>query len=159
MFQLEDFIIESNRIEGMSTDENRLEREMEAYQGFLGLSEINVLDMVVFVSHIQPAAVLRNKPRLDVRVGRYFPPPGGKIIEVRLKELLDDVNKLTHHPEKLRNEAYNTHQRYETLHPFTDGNGRSGRALWLWMHGGYAPLGFLHRWYYDSLSNSPMRTV
>ena len=49
--------------------------------------------------------------------------------------------------------AYVLHCRYESLHPFTDGNGRSGRALWLWMMGGIeeAPLGFLHTWYYQSL--------
>ena len=36
-----------------------------------------------------------------------------------------------------------------------DGNGRSGRALWLWQmvnqHNYDMRLGFLHLWYYQSL--------
>lgn len=32
--------------------------------------------------------------------------------------------------------------------PFSD---LSGRALWFWRHKGYAPLGFLHKFYYDTL--------
>ena len=47
--------------------------------------------------------------------------------------------------------ACETHVRYELLHPFLDGNGRSGRALWLWLMG-QAPLGFLHTFYYQTLS-------
>jgi hypothetical protein len=35
--------------------------------------------------------------------------------------------------------------------PTTDGNGRSGRALWLWCMRGRAPLGFLHQFYYQTL--------
>ena len=39
-------------------------------------------------------------------------------------------------------------------HPFTDGNGRSGRALWLWQMNNHAPFGFLHTFYYQTLENS-----
>lgn len=44
------------------------------------------------------------------------------------------------------------HKRYESIHPFVDLNGRTGRAIWLHMMGGEARLGFLHTWYYQSLS-------
>lgn len=79
---------------------------------------------------------------LNVVVGRYRPPLGGPNIRATLQKLL-------RHP----HDPYLIHQAYEALHPFTDGNGRSGRALWLHMMGGpdAVPLGFLHTWYYQSL--------
>ncbi len=51
---------------------------------------------------------------------------------------------------------FEAHVAYEKSHPFMDGNGRSGRAIWAWMmqREGLDPysLQFLHRWYYQSLN-------
>ncbi len=141
------FIEESNRIEGIyheATDE-----EINIYADFLNLGKITITDLKKFVSLIQPNAVLRNKVGLNVRVGQHVPLPGGPNIELYLKHLLIKANsgEFT---------AYDIHREYETLHPFTDGNGRSGRILWLWMMGGEVPgnRGFLHQWYYQSLDAS-----
>ncbi|KKK46704.1 hypothetical protein LCGC14_3162550, partial [marine sediment metagenome] len=49
---------------------------------------------------------------------------------------------------------FEIHQSYEELHPFSDGNGRSGRMIWLWQmlrDGQDVSLGFLHTHYYQSL--------
>lgn len=139
---LEDFVRESNRIEGINRDPTPT--EIEAHRWFLALAEPCVIDLETFVDMIQPSAKLRRHTGLNVRVGNHYPPPGGHGIEVRLTALLEDATLASA-------SAYGTHLSYETLHPFTDGNGRSGRVLWLWMVGGKAPLGFLHEFYYETL--------
>ena len=142
MWTLEDFVRESNRIEGINRDPTPA--EIEAHTRFLSVPKLAVFEMERFVSVIQPCAVLRRVVGLNVRVGSHFPPPGGHGIEVRLTALLEDAAPSSASP-------YATHLSYETLHPFTNGNGRSGRVLWLWMMGGEAPLGFLHTFYYQTL--------
>lgn len=137
------FVQESNRIEGITRDP--LEREMEAFKTFMGLEQIAVGDLCAFVKLVQPNAVLRNAVGLDVRVGNHIPPRGGPYIQNDLESLLYQVNAGTI-------SAYDAHIKYETLHPFTDGNGRSGRMLWMWQMK-KAPLGFLHTFYYQTLDN------
>lgn len=138
MWTLEDFVRESNRIEGILRDP--FEDEIGAHERLLLLDKITVPEMEAFVAIIQPGAILRREVGLNVRVGNHIAPPGGPIIEAQLGDLLaGDLG------------AYKKHCVYETLHPFTDGNGRSGRALWLWQMSGEAPIGFLHRFYYQTL--------
>jgi hypothetical protein len=139
-----DFVRESNRIEGILRDPT--EAEVAAFLHFLDVDCPRVDDIERFVAVNQPGAVLRRARGLDVRVGSYVAPPGGPGIEKVLWPLLQDVAYGLH--------PHEAHLRYERLHPFTDGNGRSGRALWAWgmkkYHGGF-PLGFLHHFYYQTL--------
>lgn len=151
-FNLTDFITESLRIEGIHRKPTK--QEIDATESFIELKEMSVGDICGLVNIYQPYAILRNKLGLDVRIGNYFPPKGGKVIEDSLKNLVEEINSFT------QGDAYYNHCRYEKLHPFTDGNGRSGRSLWLWeMKRLYphkyfpAPLGFLHTFYYQSLSS------
>lgn len=141
------FVEESNRIEGINTT---TEREVFATQAFIELDNITVRDVQTLVAVLQPGAILRDKPGLNVRVGNHIPPEGGPEIKKRLDEMLYIVSGNFVH-------SYLCHQAYETLHPFTDGNGRSGRAIWLWqMTKAHVPVynsSFLQTWYYQSLQH------
>lgn len=147
-FTLSDFVRESNRIEGIVREPTV--DEIQAHEHLLSLPGIHLGHMEAFVETIA-GAPLRRRRGMNVRVGDHIAPDGGPEIEDQLRDLLIlcDI-----HGACRIYYAYETHITYENLHPFMDGNGRSGRALWLWMMGGMdgAPLGFLHHWYYQTLA-------
>lgn len=144
---LRDFIFESNRIEGIVRSAKM--SEIDAHERLLSLSELTVASLIEFV-HVICQAPLRKEHGMNVYVGEHVPPLGGPEIVDALADLLARIN---------RNELtpYDAHCRYETLHAFMDGNGRSGRAVWLWhkrLRGEeelVLALGFLHTFYYDAL--------
>lgn len=153
------FLRESLRIEGIHRDPTPV--ELQATKLFVGLDTLRVIDIERLVSIYQPDARLRDKVGLDVRVGSHIAPPGGPRVRAALEELVVDANasvdSLAHPSRKLNASPFTLHLRYEAVHPFTDGNGRSGRAIWLWQMTklcGGAPLGFLHHFYYQTLETS-----
>lgn len=137
--ELARFVHESNRIEGIHRPP--LMREIVAHWKFLQ-EPVSVTSLVMLVRWLQPDAYLRVAEGCNVVVGKHVPPAGGPGIYRALEALLEAPYGRAQR-----------HHAYETLHPFTDGNGRSGRAMWLHDKGGpqNAPLGFLHHWYYESL--------
>jgi hypothetical protein len=138
------FVRESNAIEGIPvTTDRHIEAHFALLQGVLHIPAI-----VAFVDEVQPDAVFRNNARVPgVRVGNHIAPPSGDHIEKELRRVL-----------AIR-DPWQQHIEYETLHPFTDGNGRSGRAIWLHRHYHEPTLdrwavrrGFLHSFYYHTLA-------
>ena len=67
---------------------------------------------------------------IAVRVGRYVPPPPGDVSGLMF-ELLAWWNKDAAKMSPVLSSAI-VHYRFESIHPFADGNGRTGRALALW---------------------------
>lgn len=144
-----DFIDESNRIEGIRRPVR--DAEIQAHETLLSAAFLSVPKLEHFVD-VVAGVKLRNRKGMDVRVGSHYPPPGGEHIHAQLKALLDSLKPGS----SFLPSPYELHQQYESLHPFMDGNDRSGRAVWAWHRQeiGRDPfsLGFLHSWYYESLN-------
>jgi Fic family protein len=68
---------------------------------------------------------------IAVRVGRYTPPAAPKDVSGLMFELLDWWSKKSGELSPVLSSAI-LHYRFEAIHPFADGNGRTGRALALW---------------------------
>ena len=140
------FVTESNMIEGIHHPPSKA--ECDAHNTFMALDTVTVEDLERFVGTVQPDAKLRDKRGLDVRVGTHFPEPGGVLVRHALTRLLCELEDGSPHY---------VHCQYETLHPFTDGNGRSGRVLWAWCMRkrglNFDQLGFLHTFYYQTLQS------
>ena len=67
---------------------------------------------------------------IRVLVGRYVPPPPEEVSGLMF-ELLEWWNQEATHLSPVLSSAI-IHYRFECIHPFADGNGRTGRALALW---------------------------
>ncbi len=67
---------------------------------------------------------------IQVRVGHHVPPPASDVSGLMF-ELLEWWNKQSTKLSPVLSSAI-LHYRFEHIHPFADGNGRTGRALALW---------------------------
>lgn len=146
-FDFREFVAESNRIEGILRPP--LENEIDGTRMFVKANSSPSLNDVATLALIYAPnkGFLRNQSGMDVRVGSHIPKPGGPQIYSDLVALLATIGDT---------DPFEFHVAYETLHPFMDGNGRTGRALWVWQMWRQNPqmleLGFLHAWYYQSIA-------
>ena len=136
---------ESNRIEGIEREPT--EAEVREHERFVALEALSITELQNFVKVYQANARLRSFPGMNVHVGSHTPPKGGEHILAQLQALMTVINEKSLSP-------FEAHLKYEALHPFTDGNGRSGRAIWYAMmkNTSRADLGFLHAFYYQTLN-------
>ena len=144
MMVIERFVSESNAIEQINrppTDD-----EVVAHSLLFSLKELTIQTLENFVEMIDPEKKLRRTTGQDVRIGIHYPEPGGPNVVTQLEAILADANQGFG--------AWLIHNRYQHLHPFTDVNGRSGRALWAWQmlkKGRDIDRGFLLEYYYQTL--------
>lgn len=151
--QIAAFVRESNAIEGITRDPTP--QEIDATIAFLS-SPLTFEGVIALQAVYAPRKPIRGVAGMNVRVGSYVAPQGGPDIIAELRKLIKRVISVARN--RLTTAFYNRHVEFETLHPFMDGNGRTGRALWAWhmLSQGQNPfsLPFLHRWYYQSLEAS-----
>lgn len=143
------FMAESLEIEGINRPATPL--ELAVAGGFLQLNAITLTDVVRIASELA-GGKLRCEVGMNVIVGRHMPPAGGPVLMQRLEQLIHDTVSA-------RIDAWQTYCMFEHLHPFTDGNGRTGRLLWAWRRGGPCPSSFLKEFHYQTLDAYDRRAV
>ena len=141
---LQTFITESNKIE----NESNVKGELQLYQWFLGntLSEENTKTFHMKLATLRKQLKMKHRGhyrKIPVYIGRK------KLLPEKVKGDMEDFWELIYEEALYPHTA---HCIFESIHPFVDLNGRVGRAIWLHMMDGNAPLGFLHTWYYQSLT-------
>jgi len=123
------------------TSDNRARREVLNY--FAGLrfiethadlkpirhDDILTLHQVIAAGVMDQGSAGRYRT-IRVRVGPHVPPPPEEISGL-MRELLEWWNTTSAELSPVLSSAI-LHYRFETIHPFADGNGRTGRALALW---------------------------
>lgn len=143
--QIEAFMRESNAIEGIHRDPTA--HELAAAERFMILFSISAASLGDFQSVVAPRKPLREREGMNVHVGNYIAPPGGPSVVRRLQAICRMANR--------GEDPWKVHLAFERLHPYMDGNGRTGRMLWAWQMNvlGKRPFdSFLHHWYYQTLA-------
>jgi hypothetical protein len=147
---LEAFIQQSYAIEGESFPYKVPERIFRAHEQFIYCEALSITSLVDFVSICAPDAAPRFVEGLNVYVGDHTAPPGGRQVHDKLAYILSSAHSDKRDP---RIKAFDYYWRYLYLHPFTDFNGRSARAIWLSILGKRPGDGrlFLEEYHYQSL--------
>lgn len=153
-------------LEGITIDQKPLKDHLEAVghrDAFLYVQEL-VQNQVPFSESIIKqihALVLMDRPedrgvyrRIPVRImGAYHEPPDPILVPELMERLISEFegNKKLHPIER----AALFHLKFEGIHPFVDGNGRTGRLILnlMLMQAGYPPINVKHsdrKLYYEA---------
>lgn len=127
---LKKYIRESNKIEGIHS-ETEVIQSLIAWDYLQALTTINQTDICAIQKIItanqtnllgNQRGFYRNVSMINVRVGSYVAPDYSEVAQL-MADWFNDWLKMT---------PLIAHIRFETIHPFVDGNGRVGRMLYWW---------------------------
>lgn len=119
------YALRSNEIEGIVRDEARILAEVNALGTLLSSTTLGTHELLTYLNVIEPDARIRTTGD-SVRVGSYEAPAGGPHM---IREVAEFLTALSAKDAPRPILAYAA---WEHLHPLTDGNGRTGRALYAW---------------------------
>ncbi len=157
-------------LEGITIDQKPLKDHLEAVghkNAFLYVQDIvsNKMPLTEFVIKNIHSLVLMNKPedkgvyrRVPVRImGAFTEPVQPYMIEPKITELLAENEKRKATMNIIERVA-RFHLEFESIHPFIDGNGRTGRLLMNFelMQNGYPPINVKfsdRKRYYDAFDS------
>lgn len=106
-------------------------RHIEKYAPKKSISHEDVLRLhKIIAGQVMDQGEAGRYRTIRVRVGTYLPPPP-ELVSGLMRELLEWWNKDSVKLSPVLTSAI-VHYRFESIHPFADGNGRTGRALALW---------------------------
>jgi hypothetical protein len=146
------FIVESFAIEGLNyhaLSPSQKDNVLNAHTRFFQDDPLTLDSLKDFVAYVEPKAQLRTTPGQDVTVAEHVPMRGGEQVKHALIALLQQAST-DRRPRNIV--AFDYYWRYLYLHPFTDCNGRSARALWAHLRGGIGEEGFLAQFHYNALT-------
>ena len=137
--ELEEFLKESNAIEGVYSDE-AFEDAWKAWKFLSNYDELDLLRVLechhVLMSNLNKRIAGKIR-KVSVRVGYHIMPRPDEIDQL-LERLLQTYPKT-------EEEIKNWHVAFENIHPFEDGNGRTGRIVMNWQRiRNYLPLQIIH---------------
>jgi Fic family protein len=135
------FLTESNAIEGEYNTSWLLDNSVRAWEYLLTqekLTKENILKTHNILMEDKLANHLRGKFRtVDVRVGTKICPPW-QGVQRAVKKWIEAANLTIQLPtektglEQIAEEIKKDHIVFESIHPFIDGNGRTGRIILNW---------------------------
>jgi hypothetical protein len=114
-----EFVRVSNRMAGITRAPTAA--EIGAHRGLLAANALTIKNLELFISHVAPGAAFRDAPE-ETEDGEA----------TTQHDLKEDLATIVDAARTHSSTAARLHRIYRQLRPFTDGNGRCGRALWMW---------------------------
>jgi hypothetical protein len=116
------FVRASNRLAGINREPTAA--EISAHRGLFAVESLRVENLELFIHHIAPGAKLRDNAECS--------PEMWNTDEAEVEAVRNDLATILAAARANSAAADRLHRIYRLLHPFTDANGRSARALWMW---------------------------